>query len=208
MDLTLWAFLLLLLGFAVFGLEFFVPSAGLLAVLCGILLVSSVVVGFLVHWWLGAGILIAIVIVMPIMFGILIRVWPHTFIGKRILIGDLTREDVLPDLDRLEKMKSLVGSSAIARTKMLPSGIIRIDGVNYDAVADGFAIELGQKVRVIAVRNKRLIVEADGPPPGELEQAEAGQENLLDASLDSLGLQSLDDAEDDEPEGQVAQGER
>ena len=191
MELLIWAIVLMVVGFAVFGLEFFIPSAGLLAILCGVLLITSVVLGFMSDWRAGLGILTCIALLLPVLFNIVIRIWPHTYIGKKILIGDLQAEDVLPHLDEVAELKLLVGREAVARSKMLPSGIIRIDGKSYDAVSEGFGVESGQAVRIIAVRNKRLIVEA-------MQPATTGSENqaseMLDQSLDSLGLdiESLD----------------
>jgi len=196
MDPLIWALLLFGLGLVAFTLEFFVPSAGMLGFLCVGLLIASIVFGFNYDWRLGIGLIVAASILLPVFFNIAIKIWPHTFFGKRILIGRLKREDLLPHIEEIDGMKSLVGRIGIAKSKMLPSGMIRIDDATYDAVADGFAIEAGERVQVTAVRNKRIIVcpaDGDNPADSEVNRADPGNADLLSRPIEELGLSSLDD---------------
>ena len=143
MDPLFWALILLAAGLVVFVLEFFLPTAGLLGITCAILLCASIVMGFMHSWLAGTAILLAIALLLPVFFSVAVKIWPHTFIGKRIIQKQMTREEVLPEGD-LEELQALVGMRGIAKSKMLPSGRVRINDQSYDAISNGFPIEAGQ----------------------------------------------------------------
>lgn len=81
--------------------------------------------------------------------------------------------------------------TAVAKTKMLPSGVVEVDGQTYDAVSDGLPVEPGQTVRIVGVDLNRLEVRpeptilAGGSPP-------ANGEDILRRPLEALGLEPLD----------------
>ena len=78
--------------------------------------------------------------------------------GKAFL-GELpSEEDVLPEDPR----RALMGRVGVARTKMLPSGAVEIDGQMIDAVTQGQAIEPGTYVVVSEVRANRVVVRPAG----------------------------------------------
>ena len=75
---------------------------------------------------------------------------------------------MLPDDPALRNLKDLVGKEGRAKCKMLPGGVVVIDGHTVEAVSEGVPIEAGQPVRVIAVRANRAVVrpvEAEMPSP-------------------------------------------
>ena len=63
-----------------------------------------------------------------------------------------TSEDVLPDDPEKERLKGLIGRTGRAKSKMLLSGVITIDGRTVDAVSESMPVEVGQTVRVVQVR--------------------------------------------------------
>jgi len=82
----------------------------------------------------------------------------------------------------------LVGQVGKAKTKMLPSGTVEIDGENYDAVSEGFAIGPGDVVKVISARGNRVYVE---PYDGEVDEdgrAVAVDTGALSTPLEELGI--------------------
>ena len=94
------------------------------------------------------------VVLVPTVLVLAFQYWPKTRIGKAFL-GELpTDEEVLPDDPRRE----LLGRVGIARSKMLPSGAVEIDGQMVDAMTQGQSIEPGQYVVVIEVRANRMVV--------------------------------------------------
>ena len=67
MSNLLWSFVLLAAAVGVIGLEMFVPSAGLLALLAGTLLVSSVIMAFTHSLLAGVSMIIAILMLLKIL---------------------------------------------------------------------------------------------------------------------------------------------
>lgn len=188
-----WAFLLLAIGLLAVVLELFVPSAGVLGITAGILIVISVVLGFMESVSSGVILLAVAIVTIPGMLALMVKIWPYTPIGKRILLKDLKPEDVLPNYtENKEQKERLEGQLGIAQTKMLPSGIVMVDGEKFDAVSEGFAVEAGDSVRVISVRGNHVYVEpyrgeVDTPdelPPRDLD--------ILSRPIEELGIDPLD----------------
>ena len=191
------ALTLLAIAIVLLLLELFVPSAGILGIFAGCLIVASVVTGFMVDIQTGLMMLLLAMIIVPAMLFLMIRVWPHTPIGRRILTDEKTLTDILPTGDFYDKVAELVGKTGVAKTKMLPSGQIVIDDEKYDAVSDGFAIEAGDKVQVVSVKQNRIYVQpiSDSAAGGASAPANSASDNPLDQPIEQFGLES--DAIDD-----------
>lgn len=192
MQTLIWPLVLLLGAVALILLELFVPSGGLIGVLAAIAFFGSVGLAFAESFRDGTIILLIDLLVLPCVIALAVKIWPHTPFGRRIMLrrGD-DEEDVLPEAEEFHLRGTMLGKRGIARTELLPSGDVEIDGRVYDAVSDGVAIEPGQIVRVIAVRTQRLVVR----PISDQEQlAEATDVNdVLSTPVDSLGIDPLDD---------------
>jgi membrane-bound ClpP family serine protease len=193
MDPIYWALLLLAVGLAVVVLELFVPSGGILGFIAAALIIASIVLGFMDSLNSGALILLLAVIALPLLLAAMIKLWPLTPLGRLILLKDLKPEDVLPNKSHYKRKASLEGQLGVAKTKMLPSGMVVINGEKYDAISDGFAIEAGDPVKVIAVRENRIHVQ---PYDGSLEDVSdlpVRDRDILSQPIEELGLESLDD---------------
>ena len=158
MTPLIWAILLFVLALAFLALEMFIPSGGLLAVLSVACIVGSVVFviidrGFAV----GTVYLLFLAVLIPLVVMGAIQYWPYTPIGRRILNVGPDDEAIPPTVP---KHIDLIGKRGHARTKMLPSGEITVDGLHYDAVTEGVAVEAGQPVEVIRVDGTRIVVRA------------------------------------------------
>jgi membrane-bound serine protease (ClpP class) len=185
-----WAILLLLIGFALVVLEVFIPSGGIIAILSGVALVAALVMAFQESATTGpmTGFIFAAVTVfaVPSIVALAFKIWPKTPMGKAFL-GELpTDADVLPE----ESRRVLVGHVGIARTKMLPSGAVEIDGQMIDAVTQGQAIEPGTYVVVAEVRANRVVVR---PASKDQRPGHQNPNDLLSRPIDELGIESLDD---------------
>ena len=67
-----------------------------------------------------------------------------------------------------------------------------IDGEKYDAVSEGFAIEPGQTVRVVSVRENRVYVQPhDGDPADDLDPVD--EDDVLSRPLAELGIEPLEE---------------
>ena len=180
-----WSIILLLAALGVIGIEMFVPSAGLLAVLSGILIVSSVIVAFLHSITAGVGMVIAVAILLPFIFLVFVHVWPNTPIGKRVLLGTIDEDDVKLKGEHYDEQQELVGKTGIAKSKMIPSGQIVIDGRKFDAVSEGLPIEAGDPVRVVGVRMFKIFVRKITPGESATTASDL-EEDILSQPIDDV----------------------
>jgi membrane-bound ClpP family serine protease len=172
MEYWIWAILLLAAGTGLALAEVFFPSAGILGFLSLVALVGAVVMGFYQHALLGAVMLVAVIIGLPVLIVLSFRYWPKTKMGQRVLLGPPSSADVLPVEPDKERLRALIGRVGHAKSKLLLSGVVTIDSQTVDAVSESMPVEVGQAVRVIQVRGLRVVVRpvADGetpPPPAD-----------------------------------------
>lgn len=165
MDPWVWAIILLVLGIGLAVLEIFFPSAGILAFLSAASLVAAIVMGFSQGAVAGLLILLGVVVGLPTVLVLGFKYWPKTAMGRRVLLTPPQSEDVLPNDEEKRLLKSLIGRVGRAKSKMLLSGVITIDGRTVDAVSESLPIEAGQSVRVVQVRGHGVVVR-----PVEAEQ--------------------------------------
>ncbi|WP_425618259.1 NfeD family protein [Anatilimnocola sp. NA78] len=181
MDYFIWALILLGLGLFFLVLEFFIPSGGMLGLLCALCLIGSVVLGFMSGSTRGAALLLGIMIIVPAFLFAAIHYWPETTIGKLILIPRPSHADeVLPDTTAYRGLHSLVGKRGVAKSLMLPGGIVQVEGQNYDAISEGSTIEAGQPILVVQISTQRLVVRYDDRPfqPAQLVESKPAEAAL------------------------------
>ena len=190
-----WAALLLVLGMLLVMLEVFVPTAGVL----GFLSVTSILAGIGLAFssgglTVGFGFLFGTAVVLPIVLALAFRWFPETPVGRRLLPHLPTSEEVLPDNEERRTLRGLLGKVGQAKSPMLPSGAIVVEGRIINAVSEGQPIEAGQNVRVIEVRGGRVVVRP-------LEEGESARptpppssgDDILSRPIDSLGIDYPDD---------------
>ena len=161
--------------------------------LAGICLISGIIVGFVDSVQTGLIVLLAVLIILPVMFSLMIKAWPYTPIGRRILIGPVDRDDVIPKGEYYNEIQSLVGQLGVARTTMLPSGIVMINGKKFDAVSEGLPLEQGETIKVIAVKGNRIVVSKYDGDITDQSNLPARDSDILSQPLEDLGLDPLDD---------------
>ena len=188
-DALLWSILLLVLGLGLIALELFVPSGGVLGVLAALAIIASIAVAFSGGWVTGVSMLIATMVILPAVLAAAVHYWPRTPIGRMIVLQTPQSEDeVLPDTPEYRKLKDLIGKRGVAKTKMLPSGAVVIEGRVYDAFSEGMAIDPGQPIRVTAVRTNRIVVLLDDLPAERFTESS----DMLAQPARNLGLESLE----------------
>ena len=190
MDPLYWSILLILAGLCVVVVEMFVPSAGILAIVSGSLLLAGVIVAFFHSMTAGTVVLLVLLLTLPLMLAIMVKVWPHTPIGRRIMQSRMDRDEVMPTSEAFTESKTLLGAVGVAKTKMLPSGIVIINDRKYDALSEGFAIEAGQTIKVTAVKGNRILVQ---PYDGRVEESAVAEEggessDVLSRPAKELGI--------------------
>jgi membrane-bound ClpP family serine protease len=193
MEPLVWAGLLLLLGMLLVLLEVFVPTAGVL----GFLSVAAILSGIGLAFYnggltIGFGFLFGTAVVLPIVLALAFRWFPETPIGRRLLPNLPTSDEVLPDNEERRVLRGLLGKVGQAKSQMLPSGSVVVEGRIIDAVSEGLPIDAGQNVRVIEVRGSRVVVrpleEGESATPARPES-----DDLLSRPIDSLGIEYPDD---------------
>lgn len=173
-TLALWGFLLAAAAIVFFAIEIFVPSGGLLALLCVLCVAASVGV-FFAHdpaWGLMSVIGYCILAPVALIFGV--RAWAHSPFAKHMILGgidedeDLDAEETLArtELARAERVSSLrsfIGARGRTATQLRPVGVVVIDGRRVDALAEGNVIDAGSPVEVIDVVDNQLKVRVVDP---------------------------------------------
>jgi membrane-bound ClpP family serine protease len=187
MDPLAWAALLLLLGLVLVTLEVFVPSGGML----GLLSIGSLTAGIvLAFYYRGAEVgflfLAATAVSVPTALVLAFRYWPKTPMGRRLLLDVPRGDEVLPDSPQRRSLRQMVGKYGVAKSVMLPSGAVLVEGQLIDALSEGIPIEAGQRVKVIEVRGNRVVVRP-------ADEAPRTSDDVLSQPIESLGLDSLED---------------
>jgi membrane-bound serine protease (ClpP class) len=167
-------------------LEVFIPSAGILGFFSATSFLASIYFAFQRGGATGLSFTLGVMVVVPVVLSLAFKYLPYTPIGKALLGTLPTDEEVLPN----EPRKALIGRVGVARSKMLPSGAVEIDGQMIDAVTQGLAIDPGQYVEVIEVRANRVVVRpaSEGQRPQQTDSRD-----VLSRPLDELGIDGFDE---------------
>jgi len=202
MEPWIWPLLLLALGMGLAVLEVFFPSAGILSLLSITSLITAVVLGFREGSGLGLTVLGLMFVGVPTVIVLAFRLWPHTAMGKAALLEAPKAGDVLPDDDQRRRLKTLIGRIGHAKCRMLPGGVVSVDGQTVDAVSEGMVIEAGQRVRIIKVQANRAVVR-----PIEHEQPTETAEDPLERPIDTIAADPFEEPFSESPDRSTGTGE-
>ncbi len=143
---------LVLVGFLMIAAEVFVPGLilGTLGALC---LIASVILCYLSYGALwGTAAFAALVILSILGFFLWLRLFPHTPLGKKMMLNSsLNTKSAL-------SIPNLIGETGESVTPLRPAGTAVIQGRRMDVVAESGLIEPGRKVSVIAQEGIRIVV--------------------------------------------------
>ncbi len=158
-----YAIVLLLLFYFLLVIEFFLPSGGLLGAAAVAALIAAIVVAFSYSIVAGVTMLIVALATTPVVFLGMVKLWPHTPIGRRML--NRRPGEVFDPMPRRTTasgtpLDELVGRTGFAMTDLLPSGMVTIDGQKLDVVSTGMAIDKGSRVIVTNVDAGKIHVRA------------------------------------------------
>ncbi len=153
-------------------------------------LVAGIVLAFYHHGSeTGLVFVLATALAVPAALAVAFRYWPQTPMGRRLLLDVPTSQEVLPDSPQRQRLKQLVGKRGVAKSVMMPSGAVQIEGQTIDALSEGVPIEAGQRVEVIEVHGTRVVVQL----LSDDEQPAVASDDVLSQPIESLGLDSLED---------------
>jgi membrane-bound serine protease (ClpP class) len=183
-----WAIVLLVLGCGLLVLEVFVPSGGILSFLAFAAVVASMVMAFQRNTTTGLSFMAMAIIAVPIVIGLAFKIWPRTPMGRAILGEPPSEEETRLDDPR----RRFVGKVGVAKSLMLPSGAVLIEGELVDAVSQGMAIDPGQAVYVVEVKANRVMVRP--ARPDEMQRsAHTPKEDVLSRPIEDFGLDDLEE---------------
>lgn len=159
MSYLLLSIIGILVAVLLLTVEIFLPTAGTVGIVALLVAIAAVAAAFLHSVMYGSIFMLLIVVAIPFLFAAAVKIWPHTPIGRMILIGDIKKENVLPKDSHYIRIADQIGKIGVAHTKMYPSGIVIIDDQKFDALTKGFPIEAGESVKVVSVEANRLQVQ-------------------------------------------------
>ncbi len=162
---------LLLLALVLFAVELFIPSGGMLGILCGLAAIASVIAFFLYSPAMGGFALLVYLIATPFLLVYGVKLWSRTPIGRRLILGGteeldgrgLNEEEIDQEIEERRRQThatdaSLIGRIARTVTPLRPVGVIRLDGRRLDALAESGVIDTDADVEVIAVLDNQIKV--------------------------------------------------
>lgn len=149
--MLLWGLALLGAALLLIVVEVFVPSGGLIAIVAAGCAITGVVCLFRYSPTWGVMGILVLLLAGPTMFAFALKIWPSTPMGRKML-GERSPEELEAERMRaareVEERRALIGAQGIALTTLRPVGVVDIEGVRIDALAEGGLIPAGSKVRV------------------------------------------------------------
>ena len=145
--------LMVVIGLALIGVEFYMPGFVLATV--GIILLLTADFVCLTHYgsnW-AAALFLAEVALAVLTGYVVIKTIPQSAAGKRMILSH-EQNNVSASVQAPE----LVGAEGVAQTTLRPSGMAAIDGKRLDVVAESDMIMRGSAIKVIAVEGNRIVV--------------------------------------------------
>ena len=169
--MTVWVPLLLfIVGFIALFLELFVPAAGMIGGSGIVCMIVSTVLGYRgFGTTTGSLLLTGTLIGTPAMILIGLKVFPRTFVGKKLILSLSQDREGGYTAYNPPLYENLTGREGTAATMLRPSGMVMIDDKKYSVVTAGEIIEKGTRIRVVRVEGNRIVVrraELKGSIPG------------------------------------------
>jgi membrane-bound ClpP family serine protease len=171
--------------------EFFLPTGGVLGTGAVGVLVAAVVIAFSHSMVAGLSVVVFVLLTAPFVLFSMVRVWPHTAIGRRMLNlrpGEAAADPPKRTTSQGIPIEDLVGRIGTAKTDLLPSGLVVIEGERMDGVSTGMPIDAGTTLIDTSVDGGRVHVRA------AIDKESSGQDPPLPQSPASLekSLESFD----------------
>ncbi len=144
---------LVLLGCAVLLLvvELFVPSGGIISITSAVVAIAGVVCLWRYDAMAGLGGALSVMVLGPLFIAFMIKIWPHTPMGRR-LINAPTEEEVMALRHDEEQQRNqrlaLIGREGKVVTDLRPIGLVEVDGQRYEVLSETHFVPAGSRVKV------------------------------------------------------------
>lgn len=184
MDSSTWAFLLLTIGVLLFVAEVFIPSGGAITMLALSCLIASIWCAWNAWWhsnptmfWMFLALLL---VATPAAVGGAFSVWQHTPLGRRAILQPPTPDEVAAFTELEQHLAELVGKVGDTVSPLNPAGIVKVEGERVQCQSEGMIIDIGCRVRVIAVQGSRVIVRRVAEGEGETSSPQPDEDETSD----------------------------
>lgn len=183
MNYDLLALVLLIVGCGLIVAEIFLPSGGMISVMCVIAFLGSGWCAYRAwwetspaYWWTYVG---AVIVLIPTVIISLFRVLSNTSLGDRVLLAAPDPSEVTPYREEEAHLSQLIGKQGRTLTLLTPGGLVEVEGERLHCFSDGMVIEPQTPVEVVAVRGTRVMVrrvDPDARPTDTLDELAAAEE--------------------------------
>ncbi len=174
--------------------EFFLPTGGMLGLTACVAAVAAIIIAFTHSTTAGLAASMVVIVAIPGILLSMIRLWPHTPIGRRML--NRRPGQRAPDHERImpdgTPIGEWIGRIGTAQTDLLPSGMVMIEDQKLDAVSTGMPIDAGTAVIVIKTHGRKIQVRAARDEELQSNHQRSQPPQVAESSLESLDLESLD----------------
>lgn len=162
-PLLLWGLGLLFAALLLLLMEFFVPSAGLIAILAACCAIAGLVCLFRFNPLWGFMGLVGMLFAIPGVLYAGVSLWRNTPFGRR-MIGIPSEEEVAEKAEKesefVRSRMKLLNKQGVVVTDLRPVGLVEIDGTRHDALCESDFLRPGAKVRVVHVDANQVRVRA------------------------------------------------
>jgi membrane-bound ClpP family serine protease len=170
-DAAVLATMLLLLGLFLLGLEFFIPSFGMILTVAVISLVVSFWCACKAWWGVNPSFFWTYVVLLlagiPGSLFSAIAIMQKTSLGNRLIL----RPPPVAEKKPANPLDEMIGQRGIAQTLLTPGGMVNVNNGRFHAESIGMLIEPQAPVVVVAVRGNRIVVQ----PASLVETGESQQ---------------------------------
>jgi membrane-bound serine protease (ClpP class) len=156
------AILLFAGGLVMLLAEVVLPSHGVLGLVGGVALVVGVGVCFWMNQYAGVAAAVTLVVLAPFAAALWVKLWPHTYAGKRLILGPGT--EVATGHAPVAPVQ--VGQVGVVITELRPGGTCEFAGgggggtTRVEARSEHGIIPAGRRVEVVALVDHRPLVRA------------------------------------------------
>lgn len=154
-----WALLFTGIGVVLLIAELFIPSHAMLTVAAAVAFMIAVGFCFAISPVAGFYAGMGMVIVTPVVLFGFLKLWPRTFIGRRMTLANVTSSGSTAPAPVGHGL--LVGSRGLAITELRPTGVCEFGGERVEAVSDRGIVARDMAVVVVALQEGRPVVRAE-----------------------------------------------
>lgn len=157
-DAGVLATILLLLGLFLLGLEFFIPSFGMILVVAAVALIVSFWSACKAWWGVNPAFfwtyLVLLIAGIPGSLLGAVAIMQKTSLGNKLIL----RPPPPAETKTSSPLEELIGQRGTAQTLLTPGGMVMINSERFHAESLGMLIEPKTPVIVVAARSNRIVV--------------------------------------------------